>query len=271
MKKLRMLVILFIGIFGFSGCQGTRSERTDTKKWNLDGFWSLSSSEYNTRSSPDLCIDFEFFALLDPYALGSHILIKADSVSLFRYPFEYYGTFKFEIVGDSLFIKANRNYANNFAIQKPDKNTLLLNFVEEYTDGCSLAAEAKYESLTPNSEMINKLMRDSISYDSITGKWWYLRTEIGYNDGSEPTILNFPKGMPDSIFVSQELINKNARQPFIELKLNNKMVKMFIKNPYENSFILEPAFKKDEILFCNFIDYGNGRIDTIYRDVIYRR
>lgn len=265
MKKLITLVILFIGTVGCSGYK-------ESKKWNLDGFWSLSSSQYNLEGSPDLCIDFEAFALMNPYALGTHILIKGDSVSLFRYPFEYYGTFKYEMLGDSLVIKTDRNATTHFAIQKPNENTLLLNFVEAYTSKCSLPAEATYESFTPDPDVINKLIRDSISYDPLVGKWWYLRTQIGYNDGSEPTIILFPKGMPDSIFISQELIHKNALQPFIELKLNNKMVKMFIHDPYENSFKLEPEFEKDGILFHSFIDYGEyGGIDTIHHEVMYRR
>lgn len=273
MKNSITIALLFIGIIGCTGNHKDKGEPRPSKTWNLDGFWSLSSSEFiHDPEHHELCIDPEWFASLDPYALGTHVLIEGDSISLFRYPFEYYGTYNFRITGDSLYIKAGPIPTSIFALQKPTKNKLQLSFKEEYYPRCFLPAEATYENSSPDLNTINNLVRDSISYTPLAGKWWHLRKTINLEDGSDPLNLKFPKGMPDSIFISQKLINKDVRKPFVELKLNNKIVKMFIKEPYENSFMLEPALKKDKILFCDFVDYGeHGGIDTNFVEVIYRR
>ncbi|MGL4597528.1 MAG: hypothetical protein ACRCYO_08375, partial [Bacteroidia bacterium] len=80
-----------------------------------------------------------------------------------------------------------------------------------------------------------------------------------------------PKGMPDSIFVSQEIIHRNGNHPFVALKLKNSIVNMYFKDPAAYSFRLQPEFKKDEILFASFADYRKygGGLDTNYFEVIY--
>jgi hypothetical protein len=88
---------------------------------------------------------------------------------------------------------------------------------------------------------------------------------------SEPQILKYPKGMPDSIFVFSEIINRNGNHPFVALNLNKRIVNMYFKDPTAYSFRLQPEFKKDEILFAIFADYRKygGGLDTNYFEVIY--
>lgn len=268
MKNVIILVIVVL-----LGCFGCKSKQTESINLRLDGFWFMSSSIYQGEKTSQQANCPATDALIEdiyhPYALGTHLLVKEDSISLFYYPYEYYGTFKYKIVGDSLLIKSNYTSTNIFIIQNSNKDTFTLNFEESFTSTCLLSAQVKYKRLNPDSAIINKLLQDSISCSPLIGKWWYLRKEIHYEDGTEPTILNFPQGMPDSIFVSQELINQDAHKPFITLKLNHRMVKMFFKKPSKHSYRLTPKFKSDAILFSNFIDYGKYT-DTIYHDVIYQ-
>ncbi|MFH2143700.1 MAG: hypothetical protein ABIJ97_14845 [Bacteroidota bacterium] len=270
-----MLILFSVVLFGCSPIKQNNKQQTDSMNLELEGFWIMEYSQYTGEKTPEQSgcpiPDVPIEWIYQPRALGSHILIKNDSISLFRYPYEYYGTFKYEIIGDSLFVESNGTFTNIFLVKKNDSDTLTLYFEEEFTSTCILSSETKYVRISPDFEIINKLIQDSISCDSLIGKWWYLRKEISYEDGTEPTILNFPQGMPDSIFVSPEIINQAIYQPFIELKLDNRSVKMFFKSPSKSSFTLIPEFKKDKILFADFIDYQeNGGIDTIYYDVIYR-
>jgi hypothetical protein len=273
MKNIITFAMLFITLFGCSEVKELEKEQTGSENLKLDGFWLLSSSQYKgektSQQSGCLIPDAPIESLYQPDALGSHLLIKEDSISFFRYPYAYYGTFKYEVFEDSLFIKSDFTSTYQFLIQKNKEDTVVLNFEEEFTSTCLLSAEARYQRFIPNLEVVNKLLQYSISCDSLIGKWWYLRKEIAYEDGMDPTILPFPKGMPDSIFASQEIINQDLHTAFIELELDHKMVKMLIKQPNEFSFSLSPKIKNDKILFSNFYAYEK-RIDTIYYDVLYQ-
>lgn len=266
------------GIIGFTillmtilACSENREQaRSATIK--LDGFWQRSFSDYDFHESIQNmnCLDPEAMALYDPCALGAYFFIEGDRISLFRYPYQYYGTFEYKMVRDSLFFKSDFIIADQFLIQKISKDSLLLNFKEEVTSGCLINATANYEPFTPDTVIINKLIKDSVSYNSLIGEWWYLRKEIGYEDGSEPTILKYPKGMPDSLFLSEEIINRNVKHPFVELKLNNRMVKLFVEYPKKYSYHLRPELEENKKLFHWLIDYGDY-IDTICYDVIYQK
>jgi hypothetical protein len=274
MGKLVMLVTLLVTLFGCSMDEQENKEQPALVNLELDGYWLMSYGLYLGETEQLGCpvLDAPIEWTYQPRALGSHLLIKDDSISIFRYPYAYYGTYKYEIIEDSLFIKSDYTSTYKFSIQKKNEDTLVLNFEEEFTSTCLLSSEASYTSFIPDSEIINKLIQDSISCDSLIGKWWYLRKEISSEDGTEPTILNFPKEMPDSIFVSQEIINQDIIKPFIELELDNRIVKLFFKNPYEYSFTLEPEIENDDILFARFIDYLESEdVDTVFHDVIYRR
>ncbi|MBD3637441.1 MAG: hypothetical protein HUJ25_08820 [Crocinitomicaceae bacterium] len=274
MRNLITALIVLLGMFGCSQNKEQNSDQIELTSVDLDGYWGMTNSQYKGEktSSQAGCptLDVSIEAIYQPHALGSHILIKDDSISFFRYPYEYYGTYKYEIREGLLCIESDYTATEKFSIQKTDNDVLILNFVEDFTSTCPLSSEAKYERFTPDPELINKLIHDSISCDSLTGKWWYLRKRISHGDGMDPTILNFPKGMPDSIFITQEVINHDFHKPFIALELDHRNVKLFFENPGENSFELVPENKDDKILFCNFFDYGET-IDTIYRDIIYRR
>ncbi|MGH1334832.1 MAG: hypothetical protein ACRBFS_01795 [Aureispira sp.] len=271
------LVIITIGtllmvMFGCIEDKGLKKEQTASIKVKLDGFWRLSFSHYEGEktSQQEGCLipDAPIETLFKPYALGSHLLIREDSISLFRYPYAYNGTFKYETRGTSLWIALSPSLTSKFVLQKNEEGALILNFEEQVTSTCLLSAKASYEPFVPNSVIIKKLLRNKISCDSLMGKWWHLRKEITYEDGGEPTVLNFPKGMPDSLFVSPKILNQDTTSPFIELELDDRSVKMFIEEPSKHSYILTPAMKNDELLFSRFIDYGE-EVDTIYEKVIY--
>lgn len=266
MKSILTFTIVLLVILSCS----ENKEQTKPTNIKLDGFWWRSFSNYDFRDAIQNmnCPDPEAMALYDPEGLGSHVSIQADSISFFRYPYQYYGTFKYKILRDSLFIESDFIIANQFLIQRVSEDSLLLNFEEKVTSTCLINAMANYEPFTPDTAIINKLIKDSVSYNSLVDEWWYLRKEIGSNDGSEPIILKYPKGMPDSLLLSKEIINRNVKHPFVELELNHRMVKLFIEYPSKYSYRLRPNLEKDKKLFSWLIDYGDY-IDTIYYDVIY--
>lgn len=272
MKSILTLIILLLGLLSCSEDRSLNKKQTNPKYIKLDGFWQRSFSNYDFRDAIQSmnCPDPEAMALYDPYALGTHVSIQADSISFFRYPYQYYGTFEYKVLEDSLFVESDLRLAPQFLIQKASEDSLLLNFEEEVTSTCTINATANYDRFTPDAEIINKLMQDSVSYNSLIDQWWYLRKEIGYNDGSEPIILKYPKGMPDSLFLSKEIIDRNVKHPFVELELNHRIVKLFIENPSKYSYRLRPNLEEDKKLFNWLIDYDDY-IDTIYYDVIYKK
>lgn len=263
--KLITSVFLF-SILQFA-CVGESKEPQRSIK--LDGYWERVESFFNesTVSSYD-CPATEYY--FDPEAIGPHFLVQGDSISLFRYPYQYYGTFPFQTVGDSLFIYYSKIRTDQFLVDKTGVDTIDLDFKEDFPGRCVIPAEAKYVRFEPDSAVIHKLLKDSISYKPLADKWWYLRKYISYEDGTEPTPLTYPSGMPDSIFVSREVLQSDEKAPFIELRLTNRPVKMYFDSPAPYSFSLIPAIEHDKFLFSYYIDYGEyGGIDTIPFDVIY--
>lgn len=272
MKKPITLFILATAMLSCTQQQDQTNDQLDPPIAKLDGYWILASSQYKGEKTSDQLgcpiPDARVEDLYQPRALGPHLLIKDDKVSVFRYPYAYYGTFNYKIVDDSLVLESGYTSTSKFFIHNRNNDTVALRFEEELTSTCLLSSEAMYTRFSPNQEVINKLMQDSISCDSLVGKWWYLRKAIHYEDGMDPTILNFPKGMPDSIFVSQEMINQDARKPFIELELDDRIVKMLFKYPYDDEFILAPEIESDRLLFSGFHGYEEYK-DTSYYDVVY--
>jgi hypothetical protein len=272
MKNIVTLTILFIALIACTAKENAKGDQPNSTTIKLDGFWLRSYCDFDFHAAMQTmgCPDPELMALHHPEALGSHFLIKADSILFFQYPFRYLGSSKYKIFRDSLYIRSSFRFVDNFLMKMPNEDSLLLGFHEKFNDECRIISKAEYERFVPDLEIINQLIKDSVYYAPLVGRWWHLRKEIGYNDGSEPTILKFPRGMPDSIFVSQEMINRNSPRPYIDLKLNRRTVRMHFQAPCANSFTLEPALISDKILFSDSVDYGGGYITSAYFDVVYQ-
>ncbi|PLW93007.1 MAG: hypothetical protein C0592_07850 [Marinilabiliales bacterium] len=273
---MKILILLFLLIIALLDCTQQKSKLNDKETINIDGFWQLSYSKYEGEKTSEQfgcpLFDAPIEWIYQPHALGTHILIKSDSISIFRYPYEYYGTYKYELSRDSLFIHSNYTSTYAFSMQQSHQDTIVLNFEEEFTSTCILSAISKYERSSYNTNIIDKLVRDSISCDSLIGKWWYLRKEISYEDGADPTILNFPAGMPDSLFITENKIKREGLKHYVVFEFESTIVRMIISSPAENSFILRPEDPKYKILFSSFYDYGEyGGVDTVYYDVVFQK
>jgi hypothetical protein len=273
MKNIITLTVLFIALLACSSNKESAGDPAVSTNIKLDGYWKLVHSDYDFEKALEKmdCPDPEAMALYDPRALGSHFCIRGDSILFFRYPYRYFGSAHYKISGDSLFVNSDPSFADKFSMMVSPPDSLRLHFRERVTSTCIITAKAEYARFTPDIKRIDQLIRDSVSYEPLVGKWWYLRKQIGYEDGTEPTILKFPKGMPDSILVTQEMISSNSPKPYIDLKLNRRNVRLRFQDADEYSFTLTPTSISDKILFSDFYDYGGGHIDTVYYDVIYHR
>lgn len=265
---LTSLIILLVS-FTFIQCNEETKKRPPEIKININGYWIVSTRQFKNeipKNQPCPTPD----AWFEPYALGTHFVIANDSISLFRYPFEYYGTFKYEIKDNFLLVKTNQTSTFEFLIHKVDERTIQFDFKEAVATKCILSANAEYVKFDPDPSILSKLKKDSVSYASLAGSWWHLRKEISYEDGTEPTILKFPNGMPDSLYITEEMLSANHTHPYVYMRLNGQGINLFLKHPNENGFNLEPEFTKDKILFSYFIDYDNKR-DTVYYNIVFNK
>lgn len=103
---------------------------------------------------PDVPIEMQYH----PKAVGSHLLITADSISVFNYPNEYFGTFKYKIDGDWLIVEHDINFPRKFRIEKNSDKTLQFAFNEHFNSTCAFASKAAYKPFSPNEKTIRKLM-----------------------------------------------------------------------------------------------------------------
>ncbi len=264
---------LFLILMGCSHPKEQADKGEVQESIELDGYWRLSAGQYvGNKSSEQIGCpipDARLEDLYTPDALGDHILINGDSVWVFRYPYQYLGKYQYEIEGDSMLIPGYSIAPVSF-IESSDKSKFQLKFDEAFNSSCILSAEAEYTSFAPNEEVINKLIQDSISCDSIVEKWWYLRKDISYEDGSEPLFLNYPKGVLDSIFISPDMKGINDRKPYLEFEVGGRTVKMLYSVPGKNSFTLVPELDTDrELLNCVVVVGEYLYTDTAYYDLIY--
>lgn len=258
--SLTILIVL-------NGCSAQEKQPVDSPPINMDGYWEYESSQFFEDHDGCPAVEYHY----DPWAWGSHVLIKNDSISLLRYPFQFYRTYQLEQFGDSIGIHFD-DTIKKFFVQKDSLGGLFLQFRDIPASNCPSRAEANYKSFTPDPEIIHKLFRDSINYEPLVGKWWHIRRYITSEDGSPALALQYPKGMPDSIFVSNDMINDDIKQPFIELTLEGRSVKLFFRNPDKYSFSLIPALESDNKLFSRFYfqleddqkHWGNSNFEVIY-------
>lgn len=265
-NHLTRLIFILTVFIALSGCSAQEKQLTATPI-NLDGFWEFENSQFFEDHGNCAAVEYHY----DPWAWGSHVLIKNDSISLLRYPFQFYRTYRLKQMGDSIGIHYD-DRIDKFLVQKDSLGRLFLQFHDIPASGCLSRAEANYKSFTPDQEIIEKLFRDSINYEPLVEKWWHIRRYITSEDGSPALALQYPKGMPDSIFVSNDLIHDDIKRPFVELTLEGRPVKMFFQNPAKYSFSLTPELKSDEKLFSKFYyqlddetkHWGNSNFEVIY-------
>ena len=265
------MVLLWL-TFCYSCQENTQQKATPAD--HLLGSWVRTSTRclYEKTILRDGCPvpDVPIEDLVDPTALGRHVLIQKDSLAIFNYPFEYFGTYPYEALSDTLFFNDKGPTQRPFFIQKNHNDTLTFHIHVALSNTCILFGETTYKRFKPDSTVIAQLIQDTLSCDSLIGQWWYLRKSIHYEDGASTTYLNFPKGMPDSILLTADQIKQDPSAPFDRLVLNDRPVKMYLKAPNYGSFTLEPAVASDRILFSRFFEDGIS-IDTVCDRVLYQR
>lgn len=256
---LPFLLVIFLISCAEKGEQSTKPTTPEPTTFDIDGYWVMTWSDFNFNealSNYD-CPDGEMMAMYKPMALGEHFQIKGDSIAFYRYPYQYYGTFKYELVNDSLFLD-NEHYF----LEQRTKDSLIFTFNENvFSSACPIRSEGYYERFVPDSAVIKQLMKDSLSFDHLTDQWWHIvRTET-FNDGSGPYFFDIPEGTPDSLFITSDMIQYNGKQPTIDLELDDRPIILTFQEPYKYAFTLSADYT---------MQTKDGTTDTINYSLQYR-
>lgn len=201
---------------------------------NIQGIWNLKSrdcAQINPKGISEAPVPDEKF---------NTIWIDDSTISFFRYPYEFIGTYSYKRKGDQLQLN---DFSDPVTFEIKDS---LLYITENLKKGDCLQYTNQYSRSrgnlhqdTVNEKRIDAMKKDTIHFSLLTGKW-KLSTERHLNDGSDPVALKFSFKIPHTLTFPDPRIDTTVSKQIITLDVNGKKRPFLISLMNENSFSISP-------------------------------
>lgn len=181
-------------------------------------------------------------------------LVAGDSISFFKYPYQYFGTYRIET--DSLRMKygpeIQKKLESAFAFPLPNSSRSHIFSALEFLN-CNLSALSisndtlrsgnRYVRQTFDPKIIKQLKKDSVNLNSLAGKW---KLVDKYSNGYEGDMqsdgfyhIGFPFKLPVVLALDAKTLSVNGR--WLKMDISGKQRDFYIANVRANGFTIVPG------------------------------